>query len=212
MQTELEQLERLRYENTPRRPMITHTIDSYQIPSQNKTKWKLRIWKFAQNSNFIILQKIITRHTFWSCLVRCVNLLEMDLASIVEVTERTRFCPQTTDIWSDWETDSLCWTWSRGYNNCFAHLSPRCGCHNRLHLSHSPHIVHCQILTPKWSDKILYRAGKYGCSNYQHLASDCEGKSHTVFRQLYSNTRMPDLMTRSQCCLRDGNSTVQPPI
>ena len=31
----LEQPERLRSENTPRRPMITHTIDSYQIPSQS---------------------------------------------------------------------------------------------------------------------------------------------------------------------------------
>ena len=31
---QLEQLERLRSENTPHRPMITHTIDSYQIPSQ----------------------------------------------------------------------------------------------------------------------------------------------------------------------------------
>ena len=30
----LEQLERLRSENTPHRLMITHTIDSYQIPSQ----------------------------------------------------------------------------------------------------------------------------------------------------------------------------------
>ena len=29
----LEQLERLRSENTPHRRMITHTIDSYQIPS-----------------------------------------------------------------------------------------------------------------------------------------------------------------------------------
>ena len=48
---QLEQLERLRSEDTPRRPMITHTIDqfilnpksilltsSYQIPSQNKMK------------------------------------------------------------------------------------------------------------------------------------------------------------------------------
>ena len=39
----LEQLERLRSENTPRRPMITHTIDSYQIPCHNKTKSKLQI-------------------------------------------------------------------------------------------------------------------------------------------------------------------------
>ena len=49
-QKQLEQLERLRSEDTPRRPMITHTIDqfvlnpkslltrSYRIPSQKKVK------------------------------------------------------------------------------------------------------------------------------------------------------------------------------
>ena len=31
---QLEQLERLRSEDTPRRLMITHTIESYWIPSQ----------------------------------------------------------------------------------------------------------------------------------------------------------------------------------
>ena len=49
--SKLEQLERLRSEDTPRRPVITHTIDqfilnpksivltrSYRIPSQNKVK------------------------------------------------------------------------------------------------------------------------------------------------------------------------------
>ena len=39
----LEQLERLRSEDTPRRLMITHTIESYWIPSQQKTKSKLQI-------------------------------------------------------------------------------------------------------------------------------------------------------------------------
>ena len=34
-QTKLEQLERLRSEDTPRRLMITHTIESCWIPSQN---------------------------------------------------------------------------------------------------------------------------------------------------------------------------------
>ena len=38
---QLEQLERLRSEDTPRRLMITHTIESYWIPSQKKTKSKL---------------------------------------------------------------------------------------------------------------------------------------------------------------------------
>ena len=39
----LEQLERLRSEDTPCRLMITHTIESYWIPSQKKTKSKLQI-------------------------------------------------------------------------------------------------------------------------------------------------------------------------
>ena len=40
---QLEQLERLRSEDTPRRLMITQTIESYWIPSQKKTKSKLQI-------------------------------------------------------------------------------------------------------------------------------------------------------------------------
>ena len=40
---ELEQLERLHSEDTPRRLMITHSIDSLWIPSQKKTKSKLQI-------------------------------------------------------------------------------------------------------------------------------------------------------------------------
>ena len=53
MDLQLEQLERLRSEDTPRRPVITHTIEqfvlnpkstlltsSYRIPSQNKVKAK----------------------------------------------------------------------------------------------------------------------------------------------------------------------------
>ena len=47
----LEQLERLRSEIPPRPPMITHTGDSYQIPSQNKTKSKFQIFKNCQNFN-----------------------------------------------------------------------------------------------------------------------------------------------------------------
>ena len=41
--SKLEQLEHLRSENTLCCPMITHTIDSYWIPSPNKTKSKLQI-------------------------------------------------------------------------------------------------------------------------------------------------------------------------
>ena len=38
----LEQLERLHSEDTPHRLMITHTIESYWIPSQKRTKSKLK--------------------------------------------------------------------------------------------------------------------------------------------------------------------------
>ena len=48
----LEQLDCLRSENTPHCRMITHTIDSYQIPMQNKTKSKLQIWKICQKFKF----------------------------------------------------------------------------------------------------------------------------------------------------------------
>ena len=41
--SKLEQLKRLRSEDTPCRLMITHIIESYWIPSQKKTKSKLQI-------------------------------------------------------------------------------------------------------------------------------------------------------------------------
>ena len=65
---QLEQLERLRSEDTPRRPVITLTINqfvlnpksilltsSYRIPSQKKVKAKKKIEKIAKNLNFRIL-------------------------------------------------------------------------------------------------------------------------------------------------------------
>ena len=60
---ELEQLEGLRSEDTPRRLMITHTIDSYWIPSQKKTKSKLQIEKIRQNLKFLNFETGILRYT-----------------------------------------------------------------------------------------------------------------------------------------------------
>ena len=84
----LEQLERLRSEDTPRRLIITHTIESYWIPSQKMTKsklhrrlmithttesyWipsqkmtksKLQILKIRQNFKFLNFETGITRDT-----------------------------------------------------------------------------------------------------------------------------------------------------
>ena len=57
IQMKLEQLERLRSEDTPRNLMITHTIESYWIPSEKKTKPNHKFKKFL---NFEIG---ITRNT-----------------------------------------------------------------------------------------------------------------------------------------------------
>ena len=74
--------------------MITRTIDSYQLPSQNKTKSKLQIWKICPKFYFKILHKAL-HATHHLKLLNKMCKYEMDLAGIVEVTERTRFCPQT---------------------------------------------------------------------------------------------------------------------
>ena len=68
----LEQLERLRSEDTPRRLVITHTIES----------------------NFWILKRAL-HATHPLMLLDKMCKYEMDPMSIVEDTERTRFCPQT---------------------------------------------------------------------------------------------------------------------
>ena len=55
--------------------MITHTIASYWIPSQKMTKSKLQILKIRQNFwIFEFWNGLYTRHTFWSCLIRCANM------------------------------------------------------------------------------------------------------------------------------------------
>ena len=59
----LEQLERLHSEDTPRRLMITHTIESYWIPSQKMTKSKLQILKIRQNFKFLNFEMGIPRNT-----------------------------------------------------------------------------------------------------------------------------------------------------
>ena len=49
-QGKIEQLERLRSEDTPRCFMITHSIESCWIPSQNKVEWP---WRYRSRSKVI---------------------------------------------------------------------------------------------------------------------------------------------------------------
>ena len=92
----LERLECLRSEDTPRRLMITHSIESYWIPSQKKTKSKLQILRICQK--FLILKQTL-HGTHLLKLLDKMCKYEMDPTNIVEDIELTGFCPQT-DRWT----------------------------------------------------------------------------------------------------------------
>ena len=64
--------------------MITHTSDSHQIPSQNKTKSKLQIWK-----KIGILQETL-HATHLLKLLDKMYKYEMNPTRTVGATERTR--------------------------------------------------------------------------------------------------------------------------
>ena len=114
-QTQLDQLERLRPEDTrARRLMITHTIESYWIPSQKKTKSTLHMFKeFAKISNFSILKQSL-HATHLQTLLDKMCKYEMDPTSIVEDTEQTRFCPQRRTRWNQYTPLST--SLKQGYN------------------------------------------------------------------------------------------------
>ena len=83
-QLQLEQQECLRSDDTPCRPVITHTINSYWIPSQNKTKSMLQFFNVEKPLHMTHLRKLFDN------MCPC----EMDPVNIVEDTEQTRSCPQ----------------------------------------------------------------------------------------------------------------------
>ena len=103
--------------------MITHTSDSHQIPSQNKTKSKLQIKKNTKNSNYEILQK--TWHaTHLLKLLDTMYQYEMDPARTVGATERKRGAGRTDERMDGVKPTSLCegyknashiWTWQANY-------------------------------------------------------------------------------------------------
>ena len=119
----------------PRRLVITHTIDSYWIPSK-RTKSKLQIWRICKNFLFLILKPVVHAIHFLKLLDKMDNYA-MDPASIVEATEWTQFCPQTdrrihrrTDGQGETSIPPFQLRWSGGYNKVIfitAVLSPQNG-------------------------------------------------------------------------------------
>ena len=80
-------------------PMNTHAIDSYRIPSQNKTKSKLQIWKISQNFKF------------WSCFIRCVNMKWIRLV-LLKLQSGPDSVHRRTDKRTDGRTDGRT-TWNQ---------------------------------------------------------------------------------------------------
>ena len=71
------------------------SIDSHQIPSENKTKSKLQIFKkIAKNTNFEILQKNL-HATHLLKLLDKMDEYEMDPTNTEGATERTRDAGRT---------------------------------------------------------------------------------------------------------------------
>ena len=78
----LEQLEHQHSEDTPCHPMITHTIGSQAHtidqfildPKSKQDKVKIINSKnLAKLEIFEFWQKFYMQHSFWNCLIRCVN-------------------------------------------------------------------------------------------------------------------------------------------
>ena len=113
----LEQLERLRSEDTPRRLMITLTIESFWIQSQKKTKLKLQIWRICQNFEFFeFWNKHYTRHTFWSCSIRCANMKWIRRV-LLKIQSRHDSVHRRTDGQGETSIPPFQLHWSGGYNN-----------------------------------------------------------------------------------------------
>ena len=115
---QLEQLEHLRSEDTPRCLMITHIIKSQVIlldPKSKEDKVKVTNLKnLLKLQIFVFWNKLYMPHTFWSCLIRYANMKW--IRRVLLKIELTRFCPQT-DRQTDGRTRWNQLRWSGGYND-----------------------------------------------------------------------------------------------
>ena len=91
--------------DTPCHPMITHTSDSHQIPSQQKTKSKLWIWKKLPKFQILkFCKKRYTRHILK--LLDKMYEYEMDPTRTLGATEWTRDVGRMRDGWTDGRSET----------------------------------------------------------------------------------------------------------
>ena len=119
---ELEQLERLRYEDTPHRLMITHTIESCWVPNQNKVEWP---WRYRSRS------KVITCDTpshasshlcqIWKESIRNCRCYRADTIFKAKAKWPWRYRSRSKVIICNtpaYTSDHLCWIWKESIENC----------------------------------------------------------------------------------------------
>ena len=90
MGIKLEQLERLRSEDTPRHPMITHTSDSHQIPKSKQDKVNVTNLKKLQKIQIFKISHKTLDATHLLKLIDKIYNYEMDPTRTVGSTEGTR--------------------------------------------------------------------------------------------------------------------------
>ena len=127
----LEQLERLRSEDTLRRLMITHTIESCWIPSQNKVEWP---WRYRSRS------KVITCNTpshasyhlyqIWKESIQNYRPYRADTIFKVKAEWPWKYRSRSKVITCDTPSnanDDLCQIWKECKQNCrfFSRWKPK---------------------------------------------------------------------------------------
>ena len=110
--------------------MITHTTGSYWISSQKKTA---KIFQF--------LNKLYMRHTFWSCLIRCTNMIWIQWV-LLKIQSRHYSVHRQTDGltygWTDGQSETSIPLFqlrlSRGYNKQCVYFTAYTVGHTMCHL------------------------------------------------------------------------------
>ena len=148
--------------------MITQTIESYWIPSQNK----LQIYRICPKFKFWNLSINFTRNTPSE-----VAWYEMDPASIVENTGQTRFCPQMNRR-TDGQTDKVKPVYppstllSSGYDKpCYIIHDLHDNEDTKWYESHKSWLIKLQGLTAAVSDK--GEKERYNVSIMSKCVSEC---------------------------------------
>ena len=125
----LEQLERLRSEDTPRRLMITHTIESCWIPSQNKVK---RPWRYRSRSKVITCDtpSHASNHLYqiWKESIQNYRRYRADTIFKVKPEWPRKYRSRSKVITCDTPSnanDDLCQIWKEYKQNFFSRWKPK---------------------------------------------------------------------------------------